>query len=66
MRAAPPRDLPRFVPPLLLFVDSAILHYLDPANAVPLLAHIVPARATWLHIVNGAIVSAVRRRPWLG
>ncbi|MDR5646439.1 EamA family transporter [Burkholderia cenocepacia] len=64
IRATPLRDLPRFVPPHLFFVGSAIFHYLGPAGAVLLFAHIAPAGVAWLRIVSAAIVFAAWRRPW--
>lgn len=64
IRATPPRDLSRFVPPQLFFVASAIFHYLGPAGAVLLFIHISPAGVAWLRIVSAAIVFAAWRRPW--
>lgn len=63
-RVTPPRDLPHLIPPHLFFVGSAIFHYLGPAGAVLLFAHIAPAGVAWLRIVSAAIVFAVWRRPW--
>lgn len=64
IRATPSRDLSRFVPPQLFFVASAIFHYLGPAGAVLLFAHIAPAGVAWLRIVSAALVFAAWRRPW--
>ncbi|MFT4067921.1 EamA family transporter [Paraburkholderia sp.] len=64
IRATPTRDLLRFVPPHLFFVTSAVFHYLGPAGAVLLFAHIAPAGVAWLRIVSAAIVFAAWRRPW--
>ena len=64
IRATPPRDLSRLVPPHLFFVASAIFHYLGPAGAVLLFTHIAPAGVAWLRIVSAAVVLAAWRRPW--
>ena len=64
IRATPPRDSLRFVPPHLFFVASALFHYLGPAGAVLLFAHLAPAGVAWLRIVSAAIVFAAWRRPW--
>ncbi|HKR44122.1 MAG TPA: EamA family transporter [Paraburkholderia sp.] len=64
IRATPSRDLSRFVPPQLFFVASAIFHYLGPAGAVLLFAHIAQAGVAWLRIVSAALVFAAWRRPW--
>ncbi|WP_321969176.1 EamA family transporter [Paraburkholderia tropica] len=64
IRATPQRDVPRFVPPQVFFVASAIFHYLGPAGAVLLFAHIAPAGVAWLRIVSAAVVLAAWRRPW--
>lgn len=68
-RAIPPRDARPAtaadrLPPHLFFVASAIFHYLGPAGAVLLFAHVAPAGVAWLRIVSAAIVFAAWRRPW--
>lgn len=64
IRATPPRDLSGSIPPQLFFVASAIFHYLGPAGAVLLFAHLAPVGVAWLRIVSAAIVFAAWRRPW--
>jgi inner membrane transporter RhtA len=56
-----PRDR---VPPHAYFVTSAIFHYLGPAFAVLLFAHVAPLGVAWLRIVSAAVVFAAWRRPW--
>jgi inner membrane transporter RhtA len=51
-------------PPQLFFVVSAAFHYLGPAFAVLLFAHIAPLGVAWLRIASAAVVFAVWRRPW--
>lgn len=64
IRATPTRGILRLVPPQLFFVASALFHYLGPAGAVLLFAHIAPVGVAWLRIVSAAIVFAAWRRPW--
>jgi inner membrane transporter RhtA len=52
------------VPPHAYFVVSAVFHYLGPAFAVLLFAHIEPLGVAWLRIASAAAVFAVWRRPW--
>src|SRR5688572_20106482 len=52
------------VPPHLFFLVSAIFHYLGPAFAVLLFAHITVLGVAWLRIASAAIVFALWRRPW--
>ncbi|MGP3985891.1 EamA family transporter [Streptomyces sp. 3N207] len=54
----------RRVPPHAYFVVSAVFHYLGPAFAVLLFAHVQPLGVAWLRIVTAAAVFAVWRRPW--
>ena len=61
---APVRALDR-VPPQLFFVISAVFHYLGPAFAVMLFAHVAPLGVAWLRIASAAAVFAVWRRPWV-
>jgi inner membrane transporter RhtA len=56
--------MPRFVPPQLYFVASAIFHYLGPAFAVLLFARVEPLGVAWLRIASAALVFAAWRRPW--
>jgi inner membrane transporter RhtA len=53
----------RRLPPHAYFLVSAIFHYLGPALAVLLFAHIAPLGVAWLRIVSAAVVFAVWRRP---
>jgi inner membrane transporter RhtA len=52
------------VPPQLYFVVSAFFHYLGPAFAVLLFAHVEPLGVAWLRIATAASVFALWRRPW--
>jgi inner membrane transporter RhtA len=56
-------DLP-WIPPHAYFVVSAIFHYLGPAFAVLLFAHIGVLGVAWLRIASAAVVFAMWRRPW--
>jgi len=65
------RGNPRFgafvvngVPPHAYFMVSAVFHYLGPAFAVLLFAHIEPLGVAWLRIASAAIIFAAWRRPW--
>lgn len=52
------------VPPHLFFLVSAVFHYLGPAFAVLLFAHVDVLGVAWLRIASAAAVFAVWRRPW--
>lgn len=52
------------VPAPALFGISAIFHYLGPAFAVLLFAHVDALGVAWLRIASAAAVFAVWRRPW--
>ena len=52
------------VPPHLFFFVSAIFHYLGPALAVLLFAHVSVLGVAWLRIASAAVVFALWRRPW--
>ncbi len=52
------------VPPHIFFLISAIFHYLGPAFAVLLFAHITVLGVAWLRIASAAIIFALWRRPW--
>ena len=52
------------LPPQLYFVTSAIFHYLGPAFAVLLFAHLAPLGVAWLRIASAALVFGIWRRPW--
>ncbi|HEX6834607.1 MAG TPA: EamA family transporter [Rudaea sp.] len=54
----------RTVPPQAYFVVSALFHYLGPAFAVLLFAHIGVLGVAWLRIATAAVVFALWRRPW--
>ncbi|HZY33592.1 MAG TPA: EamA family transporter, partial [Rhodanobacter sp.] len=51
-------------PPSLYFVVSAIFHYLGPAFAVLLFAHVAPLGVAWLRIASAALIFVLWRRPW--
>jgi inner membrane transporter RhtA len=52
------------VPPHVYFLVSAVFHYLGPAFAVLLFAHVAVLGVAWLRIASAAIVFALWRRPW--
>jgi inner membrane transporter RhtA len=52
------------VPPQAYFVVSAIFHYLGPAFAVLLFAHVATLGVAWLRIASAALIFAAWRRPW--
>jgi inner membrane transporter RhtA len=52
------------VPPYTFFFVSAVFHYLGPAFAVLLFAHITVLGVAWLRIATAALVFALWRRPW--
>src|SRR5438876_8476658 len=52
------------VPPQGYFVVSAVFHYLGPAFAVLLFAHVTVLGVAWLRIASAAVVFALWRRPW--
>ncbi|HEU4540846.1 MAG TPA: EamA family transporter [Jiangellaceae bacterium] len=56
--------LTHHVRPELFFVGSAIFHYLGPAFAVLLFAHVEPLGVAWLRILTAGVVFALWRRPW--
>jgi inner membrane transporter RhtA len=52
------------IPPHVFFVVSAVFHYLGPAFAVLLFAHVDVLGVAWLRIASAALVFAIWRRPW--
>ncbi|HET9140357.1 EamA family transporter [Actinophytocola sp.] len=52
------------VPAPAYFAVSAVFHYLGPAFAVLLFAHVDVLGVAWLRIAAAALVFAVWRRPW--
>jgi inner membrane transporter RhtA len=52
------------VPPQAYFLVSAVFHYLGPAFAVLLFAHVATLGVAWLRIASAALIFAVGRRPW--
>jgi inner membrane transporter RhtA len=52
------------LPPVSFFVVSAVFHYLGPAFAVLLFAHVSVLGVAWLRIASAAVVFAVWRKPW--
>lgn len=52
------------VPALAYFMISAVFHYLGPAFAVLLFAHVDVLGVAWLRITAAAVVFGVWRRPW--
>jgi inner membrane transporter RhtA len=62
--AAIPASLAGRIPPHGYFLVSAVFHYLGPAFAVLLFAHIAPLGVAWLRIASAAVLFALWRRPW--
>ena len=54
----------RRIPPEIFFVGSAIFHYLGPAFAVLLFAHVDVLGIAWLRIASAAVVFVFWKRPW--
>jgi inner membrane transporter RhtA len=54
----------RRVPPHAYFLVSAVFHYLGPAFAVLLFAHVAALGVAWLRIASAAVIFAAWRRPW--
>jgi inner membrane transporter RhtA len=52
------------VPPQAYFLVSAVFHYLGPAFAVLLFAHVTTLGVAWLRIASAALIFAMWRRPW--
>jgi inner membrane transporter RhtA len=52
------------IPPHAYFVVSAIFHYLGPAFAVLLFAHVHVLGVAWLRIASAALVFLLWKRPW--
>jgi len=52
------------VPPHLFFFVSAVFHYLGPAFAVLLFAHVSILGVAWLRIATAALVFGFWRQPW--
>jgi inner membrane transporter RhtA len=52
------------LPPHTYFAVSAVFHYLGPAFAVLLFAHVAELGVAWLRIAGAALVFAIWRRPW--
>ena len=61
---APWRPRLRGLPPQSLFLVSAVFHYLGPAWAVLLFAHLDVLGVAWLRIAAAAALFAAWRRPW--
>jgi len=52
------------VPAHAFFLVSAVFHYLGPAFAVLLFAHVPVLGVAWLRIASAALVFALWRKPW--
>ena len=63
--ATPPwQSLLQGLPPHSFFLVSAVFHYLGPACAVLLFAHLEVIGVAWLRIAAAAALFAAWRRPW--
>jgi inner membrane transporter RhtA len=51
-------------PPESFFAVSAVFHYLGPAFAVLLFAHVEVLGVAWLRIASAALIFAAWRKPW--
>src|SRR5512142_1450006 len=58
------RVLAERVPAQAWFVVSAVFHYLGPAFAVLLFAHVEVLGVAWLRIASAAVIFALWRHPW--
>jgi inner membrane transporter RhtA len=63
-RSTKPTSMALRLPPVSFFAVSAIFHYLGPALAVLLFAHVAALGVMWLRIAAAAVVFAAWRRPW--
>lgn len=63
-RVLPTNHIAHRIPPHAYFIASAIFHYLGPAFAVLLFAHVSVLGVAWLRIASAALVFAIWRRPW--
>lgn len=52
------------LPAHVYFIISAVFHYMGPAFAVLLFAHVDLLGVAWLRIASAALIFAVWRRPW--
>jgi inner membrane transporter RhtA len=52
------------IPPIAYFLVSASFHYLGPAFAVLLFAHVEVLGVAWLRIASAAVIFAFWRHPW--
>lgn len=52
------------IPPHTFFLISAVFHYLGPAFATLLFAHVAVLGVAWLRIASAALIFALWRRPW--
>jgi inner membrane transporter RhtA len=59
-----PMQLRARVPAPGFLLISAVFHYLGPAFAVLLFAHVTVLGVAWLRIASAAVVFALWRRPW--
>ncbi len=57
-------DAKTVIPPHVFFFISAVFHYLGPAFAVLLFAHLSVLGVAWLRIASAAAAFALWRRPW--
>src|SRR5829696_6265865 len=59
-----PMQMRARVPAHAFLLISAVFHYLGPAFAVLLFAHVTVLGVAWLRIASAALVFALWRRPW--
>jgi inner membrane transporter RhtA len=59
-----PMQMRARVPAPAFLLISAVFHYLGPAFAVLLFAHVTVLGVAWLRIASAALVFALWRRPW--
>ncbi|HVF16155.1 MAG TPA: EamA family transporter [Steroidobacteraceae bacterium] len=64
MRSHSQPALAQRLPPETFFIASAIFHYLGPAFATLLFAHVAPIGVAWLRITSAALIFAFWQRPW--
>ena len=52
------------IPPVVYFLVSAVFHYLGPAFAVLLFAHVEVLGVAWMRIASAAAIFTLWRHPW--
>jgi inner membrane transporter RhtA len=64
MQHAFERPIVARLPAHLYFIINAVFHYMGPAFAVLLFAHVDLLKVAWLRIASAALIFAAWKRPW--